>query len=530
MSPSERDRAAIYAHYGLTCPPRFATLRNFNNKTYGPKVAKISAALGAPFMPWQRYVFDTALEIDPYTGLFVYRDVGVTVPRQHGKTTGILALCCHRGMAWKRQQILYAAQNGTAARQKWEDGQLPILAAAGFAPGEGEKLLPSHRARVRKANGREAIIWRKTGSIHGLHASTEQSGHGPTLDLGVKDEFFAQVDDRISAAWSPAMITVLMAQQYWFSTMGTSRSVPMNAAVKTGRELTTSGEPTRIAYFDWSAPIGSDRTDPAVWLACMPALCPDPVCRCSPEWRHTITIPTVKTELDKASTPSLLADFDRAYMNQVREDDEVDEDPNVPTLSEWELLANDKAVAGAGLAIAIDTTPMATYSAVVAVGEGPDGLPLAVVLKHGPGNTWVPAFAAELAETLRPVAWVLDEKSRAGELITPLSKAGIVRAPMDKFQRGNLWIPSLHEIGAACGGFSTRVKTGSLVHLGQKVMADAIVGARTRSLGDGAIAFGRKVSSADISPMYGGALGLAAWERFQHLAVEDDYDVLDSIG
>lgn len=528
-SPSERDRAAIYEHYGLTCPPRFATLRNFDRPTYGPKVARISAKLGAPFMPWQRYVFDVGLEIDPATGLFAYRGVGCTVPRQSGKTTGILSLCCHRGMAWHRQRIVYAAQNGTAARQKWEDDQLPVLAAAGFIPADGDKLLPKHKARVRKANAREAIMWRKTQSLHTLQSNTERAGHGMTMHLGVKDEFFAQVDDRISAAWSPAMITVADAQEWWFSTMGTSKSIPMNAAVAAGREQIIAGVPSRVAYFDWSAPDGADRTDPAVWLACMPALCPDLVCQCSPDWHHTVTVPTIQTELDKAVTPSLLAEFDRAFMNIPREDDEVGDDPNVPTSQEWDLLANDAALGGDVRAIAIDTTPAATHTAIVAVGDGPDGNPLAVVLKHGPGTTWVPAYAAALAATYDPVAWVLDEKSRTRELLEPLRQAGIIARPVDKFERGNLWIPMVHDVGGACGALTTRVKNGGLSHLGQKVLAAAVAGARTRPLGDGAIAFGRKVSSADISPLYGVALALAAYEKFRHLALESDYDALDNI-
>jgi hypothetical protein len=40
---------------------------------------------GTPLMPWQRYVADVALEIDPETGLLAYRGVDVTVPRQSGR-------------------------------------------------------------------------------------------------------------------------------------------------------------------------------------------------------------------------------------------------------------------------------------------------------------------------------------------------------------------------------------------------------------------------------------------------------------
>ena len=55
--------------------------------------------LGTPLMPWQQRVADTALEVDPGTGRLAYREVTLTVPRQSGKTTLILALAVHRALA-----------------------------------------------------------------------------------------------------------------------------------------------------------------------------------------------------------------------------------------------------------------------------------------------------------------------------------------------------------------------------------------------------------------------------------------------
>lgn len=516
----DRRRAEIYASYGLTCPPRYATLRNPDRPTYGGKVARIAAKLGTPLMPWQRYVADTALEIDPATGTFAYRKVGCTVPRQSGKTSLILPVACHRGMAWQSQRIRYAAQSGTEARQKWEDDQIPLLEAAKFVP---------QRCRIRKANGREAIIWRATGSIHSLHNNTEKSGHGKTLHLGLLDEYFAQVDYRISAAWSPAMITVESAQSWWFSTAGTSKSVPMNTDRERGRKLAESGAPTRTAYFDWSAPEGADYTDPRVWLGCMPALCPRPPCRCSPHWRHTVTIDTLRAELEDAQgDAALLAEWLRAYMNWTLEDDDVEADPNVPTLAEWDLLADDRAPSGDVLAIGVDVTPLRDHAAIVAVGDGPDdGTPRLVVLDHGEGVAWLMRRILELRDELKPVAWVIDEKSGANTLLQPMEQAGLTRMGKDP-HRGGVWVPTVPELGAACASFTDTVRAGGLVHLGQDEMTLALAGARTRPIGDGSWAWGRKIASSDISPLVSGSLALAAFTRFRHLAF-DNYDAADNV-
>jgi len=48
-------------------------------------VAEVAAQLGTPLMPWQQYVVDVALELDPETGQLAYREVVLTVPRQSGK-------------------------------------------------------------------------------------------------------------------------------------------------------------------------------------------------------------------------------------------------------------------------------------------------------------------------------------------------------------------------------------------------------------------------------------------------------------
>lgn len=513
------DRRLLLKHYGLTCPPRWGTMRNFDRQTYGPKVAKIAKALGTPLMPWQRYVADVALEVDPETGLLAYRGVDVTVPRQSGKTSLILPAAVWRAMRRPKQRIVYGAQTGVAAREKWEDEHLPMLGAA--APLKG-------KFRTRKAAGREAILY-ANGSIHSLLANTEKAGHGKTLDMAALDEYFAQVDYRSDQAVGPAMITRADAQKWRLSTAGTSASVPFNAMRKRGREVLEKGLPTTTAFFDWCGLPGMPRDDPATWRTCMPALCPAPVrgvCRCSREWRHTITEAAVYSELETyAETPE---EFDRAYLNIGRDDGDLSRDPNVPTVEEWSLLADPDVAGGDIVALAVDITPSRDHSAIVAVGDTDRGVPRVRILDHGEGVEWLLPRMLILAERLKPVCWVLDDKSGAGTLILPMERAGIVRMPADTDdrdarkgpQRGQLWVPTVQQIGAACATFADTVRQGGLLHSGQDGMTVAIDGAKTRPLGDGAFAWGRKIASADISPLVAATLALAGLQRWRHLAVK----------
>lgn len=521
--PTDQQRAEVYRHYGLTCPPRYATLRNFDRKTYGGKVAKLAAALGTPLMPWQRYVADTALEIEPATGLVAYRKIGCTVPRQSGKTSLILPVAVHRGMAWQRQRIVYAAQSGTAAREKWEDEHVDALESSVLKP----------RLRVRKANGREAIIWRKSRSIHGITTNTAKAGHGKTLDLGLADEYFAQVDHRLDAAWSPAMITRENAQRWWFSTAGTSASIPLNEERERGRLLVAGDEPTRTAYFEWSAADGADYRLPPTWRSCMPALCPTPgPCRCSPHWRHTVTEDSVRAELESLD----LAEFLRAYMNWTREDDEVEADPLVPTVEAWNLLADNKSRITGGKVFAVDITPKRDHAAIGVAGGRTDGLRHVELSKHDRidqrrrsrddlDTDWLMPTIVRMHAEHDPIAWVVDEKGPSATLLEPMRKAGITRIDREKPHRGGVWVPTVAELGAACGSLMDAVRLGTLVHPDEPRLIEAIAGARTRPLGDGAFAWGRKVGTSDISPLVAITLALAGFERWQL-----DYDVADSFG
>jgi phage terminase large subunit-like protein len=253
--------------------------------------------MGMPFMPWQRMVADVAGEYDAETGVPAYREVIVTVPRQSGKTTLQLVQVLDRSLMWGRPcRTAYTAQTGLDARQKMVNDWMPALGRSPF------------RATIaRELRGAaETAIEFSTGSRAEVLATSEESGHGRTLDLGLIDEAFADEDDRREQAIVPAMTTIGDAQMFIFSTMGTGRSSFLNRKVATGRALVEAGVTHGIAYFEWSAPDDADADDPQVWRACMPAL------------GHTTTEASVR----HARMSMTDGEFRRAFLNQQREHDD----------------------------------------------------------------------------------------------------------------------------------------------------------------------------------------------------------------
>lgn len=495
----------LRARYGLTCPPRWGTPRRPERTTLGGKAAKVMQKLGFTPMPWQRYVLDVALEIDPDTGLFAYREVGLSVPRQQGKTQQILAVMVHRIMAWERQNVTYGAQNRGMAKKRWEDEFLETL--------DGSSLFG--RYRPRRTTGNEAIIWGSTRSLLGITSNTEKAGHGPPLDLGVIDEAFAHEDDRLEQAFSPAMVTKPMAQLWWASAGGTEKSFWLNKKRRAGRalieEMWKTGVHPSTAYFEWFAPEDMPRDDPATWQATLPAL------------GHTVTEAVIRAELEKLDP----GEFDRAYLNRTRKAAPPD-DPNVPK-GTWPGLADETAMPEGEKAFAVDVSQDRSTAWISMASLRPDGRTHLEVVDCRPGTSWVVPALKRLNALWRPVAIAIGSAGTpAGSLIDDIVAGGItVPEKKESPHRGHLVIARTNDFVEACGQAADAMRQGTVVHRDQAQLTAAVNGARTRRVGD-AWALDRTASLADVSPLVG--VVLARWALLTRgPLVKDDYDPLANI-
>ena len=426
----------------------------------------MARSLGQPLMPWQRLVADIATEIDEETGLPAYREIVVTVPRQSGKTTLVLALELHRALLLpKAQRIAYTAQTGWDARRKLIDDQAPMLMAS-----------PLHAAvsKVIRGAGNEAIIF-KNGSRIDVLASTESAGHGRTIDLAVLDEAFSDTDDRREQALLPAMATRSDAQLLVVSTMGTEGSTYLNRKIETGRAAIVDDLGSGIAYFEWSADPSADIDDPAVWRSCMPAL------------GHTINEQVIRHARQTMSE----GDFRRSMLNQKTISDE-----RVIPLSIWDAACRDDVAPDGRLRFAVDINPERSAAAIAVADE--DGN--CELVEYRPGVAWLVDRLVELCERWSaPVA--LDSYSPAGSLADELQSRGL--------QVINY---TTKEMAYACGLFYDRIADGKLSILRSEHLDLAAAGARRRAAGD-AWLWARKSGDCDISPLV--ALTLAVDSRGQ---------------
>lgn len=492
--------------YGLTCPPAWGTPRRPEFKTLGGKVASVMESLGYTPMPWQRYVWDVALELDPTTGLPWYRHVGLSVPRQQGKTQTLLALMVWRAQAYKRQRIIYAAQNRNMAKERLEDEFWATI--------EVSKL--ARQFMLRKANGREAIISRRRRSRIGITANTESAGHGPPLDLGLMDELFAHVDDRLEQAFSPAMLTRETAQLWWASAGGTEKGVPLLKKRTAGRalieELWKTGQFPRTAYFEWFAPDDLDRSDPKTWSVALPAL------------GHTVTEATIAHELATLDA----GEFDRAYLNRTAKK-VPPPDVNIPA-GAWPGLVDEESMPRRPhLALAVDVSQDRTYASIGVASQREDGRMHLELVDRRPGTEWVVPAVVRLARLWEPVAVAIGSTGTpAASLIDELTEAGVkVPEDKDKPRRGHLAVVRTNDFVEACGQLADAMTQGTARHRDQTDLTAAVSGARSRRVGD-AWVLDRTASLTDVSPFV--AVTLARWAlvtKGPH--VLDDYDPMANI-
>ena len=408
-------------------------------------------------------VADVGGEIDRDTGLPAYRDVVVTVPRQSGKTTLVLSWEVQRALGWDTpQRIVYSAQTGNDARKKLIEDQVPIL--------EPRRKQLGIR-RILRGMGNEAVEF-VNGSRIILLSSAADSGHGKTVDLGVKDELFADFDDRRDQALVPAMATRAAAQVLTMSTMGTEESIPLNHAVERGRAAVEAGVTDGIAYFEWSADPMADADDPATWWSCMPAL------------GYTITERVV------AHARGVMTDgeFRRAFLNQLTKADD-----RVIPLGAWQAVCSNKAAPAAPLVFAIDVNPQRSAAAIVAAGSG-----VVELVDYREGTAWIPGRAAELDGRHGPARWVLDGGGPAGSLVGDLTAAGLNVAPA-----------TFREMIVACGQIFDAIMNRNVMFRRHPRFDEAVAAATKRQVGD-AWAWARKNAQADICPLVAATLGLWA--------------------
>lgn len=438
--------------------------------------------LGQPFMPWQRYIADVAGEYDPTTGIPYYREAFDSVSRQQGKTILKVAWQVDRCLNWGRhfpdgllrlQRSAFTAQTGKDARDKWIDEIFPMIRTS--------RIMPLVK-QINEGMGNEVIRF-KTGSLIRLLSSSTSSGHSKTLHQAVLDEIWHDEDDRREQGLRPAMITVPDAQLLVCSTAGTQASSVYNRKVKIGRKAVVEDRGSGVAYFECSAPDDWDPDDEESYFGFMPALCPDPPCRCSSYWKHTITMDAIRAEREALEA----GEFLRAYGNRPT----VSTDLVIPA-DAWALVCKDTAKPSGRLRFALDVSEDRSWAAIAVASSDR----VIEIVEHRPGTGWVVERCNELTKA-HGGAIALDKGGPAGVFADDIDKCEELQG---------------REVLQACGAFYDAVIDAEVTIRTDPALDEALAGAVKKETGD-MWRWSRKASVTDVTPLMAATLAFGAPER-----------------
>lgn len=451
---------------------KYATARNPEHSTDGGRVAKIADALKKSGMPWQRDIWDVALERDAF-GRLVYEIVLVTVPRQSGKTTLYGPVQLDRVICNPGIKTFYTAQTGKDARSRFND--LVTLV-------QGSPL--DVVAKYRYSAGDEAIMF-PNGSALKIFAPVEAALHGETPPLVGLDEIWEYDellgDALLEGAIIPAQVTLYGQRQIWLlSTAGTAQSTFLRKWVERGRQsVTEPGSHPKLAYFESGLPEGADAYDPEVIASFHPAV------------GQTITVEALLEIAGQVSPATWLRAFCNIWLEasdplfSAEEWAELEETPkDIPSRRE--------------LTITYEIDVNSTCGVVMASWRDEAGIAWSRVLHAAPGTHWMHGLIVQLHKEWRPAVLGADD-------------GGPTRRLTDKLRRtlgeDAITLVIGKDFATASEGWLELVRTKAFRHDGTVTFANAIAHLVLKRLGD-ITRFSRNDSTGPISAAVASAVGV----------------------
>lgn len=240
--------------------PRLSSPR-LDLESRGEQVIEFARLIGFELMPWQEYVIREAHKVhaadDSGFQRNAYRTLGVTAPRQNGKSA-LMRVIVLANMFLFGKVVVTMAQNRDLALMHFKDAVETVLAFPELA---GEL-----REKPRFANGQESFRL-KNGASWRIVAATGDAPRGRTADLLWIDEM-REIDEKTWKAAEPVTRARKNAQVWVTSNAGDAHSTQLNRLRTQG----LSGAEKSVGWWEWSSDPELHHLDPEAWYQSNPAL------------------------------------------------------------------------------------------------------------------------------------------------------------------------------------------------------------------------------------------------------------------
>lgn len=436
--------------------------------TYGDLAAEVGERLGMPMDAEQQMILD-AIFAENEPGKPACFSVAAIAPRQNLKTATLEVAALTDVFVLREPLHAWTAHLFDTAHKTFEHMCQLI---------EGSDWFRSKTRKPRTGNGKETIEL-LTGEKIEFHARSKAGGRGIAGDKITWDEALFLRPGEVGALM-PILATRRGAQVRYGSSAGFTWSDVLRAIRDRGRR----GGSRRAAYFEWCAPL---------------AECADP--QCSHRVGEVEGCVADRIDLLQLANPAYGRRITAERMQDFRDEMPPEEfireflgwwdEPGTADAAfgarKWEacegVLPLGVPMAGLGIAASMDLT----HCAITAAGRQ-GSLVTVKPLHHAPGSQWVVDRAVQLQKQHR-VDIAIDNRGPAAVLIPQLERAGV-----------RLRICGTQDVLDACAVTLELVREKLLRHAGYPELDLAVAGAVKRLVGD-RWAWGRKVSTADISPL-----------------------------
>lgn len=460
--------------------PRHHTPRS-DLPTYGWRAAKVAAAKGRPFMPWQRDATDVALEYDPETGLYRYGIVVVTVPRQAGKTDAEGSVADQHCLWNRRQFVRITMQDGKTADEWMREQHFPSLEEAVIFRG---------RYRESRRAGAHGPHWTSSRSSFTTFPPVRTALHSKQSDLVFVDEAWAHsaaTGRDLKQAIRPTMNTRPNAQLWIVSTAGDDSSAYFDEYVARG--LASLGDPnSRVCFIDYGIPEGADAEDIDVIAAHHPA------------YGYTITRRSLADSYEEFRDPETgivdVAGWARAYGNRASSVREF-----IFPGSVWTDAGRPRQPVPNRAGLGLDVTPDGHHFALAA-GWRTNDHGYVELLDAGPVTRDLPDRVADIASILDAPITVDRQAAAALEVVDGFSS--LTSPPDVKFL-------NQAQYGSACVTFSRGIFNDTVHHPNDPDLDTAVLAASKRDYAEGGFGWTRK-GAGNIAPLVSVTIALRAYE------------------
>lgn len=441
-------------------------------RTVWPRVEAKGRELGLGFDWWQAQSGTVILGYgDDGKYCATVGGVGMSIPRQVGKTYFVLAMLVILCILYPGLQVVWTAHHLRTSTKTF-------TTLRGMA--RRKKIAPLIRS-IRSANGEQEVVF-VNGSRIMFGARSQGFGRGfDEIDVEVFDE--AQILD--TKALEDMVAATNQARHEHGALliyMGTPpRPSDPSDAFTQRRAKAIAGKAPNAVWLEIGADPASDPDDRSQWPLMNPSF-------------------PIRTPVESMlRLRENLSDEDSWNREGRGIWDAIGLDPEFPVESWHGLTDPDPAHSPARMqAFAVEVDVDRTWASIGAAGKRADGRMQLEVVDRRRGMAWLVDRCVELNRDHGPVRFVIDGAGPAQSLEQPLKTAGL-----------DVVVVGAADVASACAGIVDAVLEGTVAHGPDADLGAASAGCRRKVFRDGGFTFSRRNSTVDVTPLM--AVTLARW-------------------